>query len=243
MSPVRRVLLGIVVLGVAGTAIGLGRWQLRRLDQRRARNALLTAAGERPPMVLPNQLQPNGSVDSGRRIVARGHFDPTGQILLRGHVQDDGPGIQIVTPFVFDSSNTVLWVLRGFVGSPDAVTPPDPIPGPDTGTVTISGLALAIPVTTDSGAPLLHGGVTTWKRLDRGVATQRRAGSLNVYLLLAKDSSDAGHLAVVAPVALNDGPHLSYALQWFGIALAVLTFGVIVFWRDGRASLPRLEAP
>jgi surfeit locus 1 family protein len=243
VSPVRRVLLAIVVVAVAWTAISLGRWQLRRLDERRARNALLIASGARPPMVLPAELPANGSVDSGRRIVARGHFDASDQIILRGHVQEDGPGVQIVTPFVFDSSNTVLWVLRGFARSPDAVTPPDPIPAPEPGTVTISGLALAIPVTTDSGAPLLHNGVTTWKRLDRGVTARHRPGSLSVYLLLEKDATDVGHLAIVAPVALNDGPHLSYALQWFGIALAVLTFGVIAFWRDGRASPPRLEAP
>ncbi len=176
-------------------------------------------------------------------MVARGRFDTTDQMILRGRVQNDGPGLQIVTPFILDSTNTVLWVLRGFVASPDAVTPPDTIPAPAEGTVTINGLALAIPITKDSGAPLLHNGVTSWKRLDRAAVAQRRAGSLDVYLMLAGDSAGAGHLALVAPPELNEGPHLSYALQWFGIALAVLTFGVVILWRDGRASPPHREAP
>jgi surfeit locus 1 family protein len=234
MSPVRRVLFIIVIVLVASVAIGLGRWQLRRLAQRRANNAILVAAGRQPPLQLPADLPPSGSIDSGRRVVARGQFDPADQILLRGRVQDDAPGLQVVTPFVIDS-DVVLWVLRGFVGSPDAVTPPDTIPAPAAGTVRIAGLALALPVTADSGAPLLHNGVTTWKRLDRAAASRRRAHSLNVYLLL-EDSTGTGHLPVAAAPEFTDGPHLSYALQWFGIALAVITFGVIALWRDGRGS-------
>ena len=243
MSYFRRVVLTTAVLAVAVTAIKLGRWQLRRLDQRRASNALLIAAGRKPPLELPNGFASGEAIDSGRRVVARGRFDPTGQILLRGHVQNDGPGIQVVTPFVFDSSSAVLWVLRGFISSPDAVTPPDTIPAPTPGPVTITGLALGVPVTGDSGAPLLHNGVTTWKRLDRGTVRRFRRGSLDVYLLLAGEANGPGQLAVAAAPELNDGPHLSYAIQWFGIALAVLTFGVVVLWRDGRASSPRLEAP
>jgi surfeit locus 1 family protein len=233
----------VAVLLVAVSAVGLGRWQLRRLHDRRASNAALSAAGQLPPLALPAGLPGSGTIDSGRRIVATGHFEPADQLILRGHVQDDAPGVQIVTPFVFDTGSAVLWVLRGFVRSPDAVTPPDTIRAPDTGAVTIEGLAYAIPVTKDSGAPLLHHGVTTWKRLDRAVVTARRPGSLAVYLILAGDSAGAGRLATVAPPQLSDGPHLSYALQWFGIALAVLTFGGVVLWRDGRGSPQRPEAP
>ncbi len=243
MSLVRRVLLIATVILVAAAAISLGRWQLRRLRDRRASNAALEAAGRLPPLRLPDQLPANRSIDSGRRIVATGHFEPAQQLILRGHVQDDAPGIQIVTPFVFDSSNAVLWILRGFVKSPDAVTPPDTVPAPAAGTVTIGGVAYGIPVTTDDGAPLLHKGVTTWKRLDRSTVMARLPESLATYLILASDSADVGRLAIVALPKLNDGPHLSYALQWFGIALAVLTFGAVVLWRDGRESARRREAP
>ena len=243
VSLFRRVLLIVTVVLVAAAAIGLGRWQLRRLRERRASNAALEMSGRLPALHLPGGLPPNGAIDSGRRIVATGRFQAGGQIILRGHVQDDAPGVQIVTPFLFDSGNAALWVLRGFVKSPDAVTPPDTIPAPAPGTVTINGVAYAIPETTDSGAPLLHHGVTTWKRLDRATVTARIPGSLATYLILTGDSANVGRLATVALPKLNDGPHLSYALQWFGIALAVLTFGAVVLWRDGRGSARRHEVP
>lgn len=242
MSPVRRVLLVITVVAVAGTAVALGRWQLRRLAERRASNLVLLAAGNLPPFELTKSPPAGTPIDSGRRIFAHGTFLPAEQVILRGRVQNDGPGLQIVTPFALDSGGEI-WVLRGFVGSPDAVTPPDTIPAPATGSVTIHGLALGIPVTHDSGAPLVHNGRTSWKRLDHGTLTRLRPGSLPVYLLLSGNATGPGGLATVPEPRLNGGPHLSYALQWFGIALAVLTFGVIVLWRDGRGPPRHLEVP
>ena len=235
MSALRRTILGVTVVLVAAIACALGRWQLHRLHARRASNAVLRAAQEQPPLLLPDAVISGTPIDSGRRITARGRFDLAGQMVLRERVQDEAPGVQIVTPFVLDRGAGVLWVLRGFVRSPDAVTPPDSIPPPASGDTVIEGLALALPVTTDGGQPLRYHGTTTWKRLDRATLASRRPGSLGVYLLLAADSAHTGGLAVVPPTPFSDGPHLSYAIQWFGIALAVLVFGVIMLWRDRRA--------
>ena len=243
MSPARRVLFIGAVVCVAGAAVTLGRWQLRRLATRRASNAVLLAARARPPLELPADLRAGTPIDSGRRVVAHGRFDPGDQLILRGRAQDEAPGLQVVTPFVLDSGVAVLWVVRGFVPSPDAVTPPDSIPAPASGEVTIDGLVFATPVTGDTGKPLLHNGVTTWLRLDRTVLARRRPGSLDVYLLLAGDAGGPGRLPVVPPPELNNGPHLSYAIQWFGIALGALTFGGLMLWRDGRARPRRPAAP
>jgi surfeit locus 1 family protein len=243
VSPVRRATLVVTVLAVAAVAVALGRWQLRRLHARRASNAILLSARRKAPLHLPDDLRRGVSIDSGRRVEARGHFDMTDEVVIRGRVQDDAPGVQIVTPFILDSGAGVLWVMRGFARSPDAVTPPASLPRPVVGQTVVSGMALAAPSTTDSGQPLLHNGTMTWKRLDRAMLTRRRPGSLPVYLLLAGDSGGPGRLAVVAPPELNDGPHLSYAIQWFGIALAVLTFGAIMLWRGGRARPQPRAAP
>lgn len=202
----------------------------------------MLAARSREPLQLPSQLG-NGPIDSGRRVVAHGHFDPRDEMVLRGRVQNGGPGIQVVTPFILDSSAAVLWVVRGFVASPDAVTPPEAITPPEAGDLTIQGFAYELPQTADSGQPLIHAGHSSWRRLDRAVVQRRRSGSLPVYLLLQGDESGPGRLPTEPPAPLTDGPHLSYAIQWFGIAFAVILFGVIVLWRDGRASPRRREAP
>ena len=71
MSLVRRTLLVVAVVLIAATAIGLGRWQLRRLGERRASNAALAASGQLAPLNLPGSISATGAIDSGRRIVAR----------------------------------------------------------------------------------------------------------------------------------------------------------------------------
>ncbi|HEY3933391.1 MAG TPA: SURF1 family protein [Gemmatimonadales bacterium] len=221
-------------IGAAAVAISLGRWQLRRLAGRKASNAVFVAAQAKPPLDIPRDLLPGAVIDSGRRIAAHGVFDPSRQLLLRSRVQNDAPGLEVATPLILDNSAGVLWVIRGFVASPDAVTPPDSIPLPAAGEVTVTGLAFATPITADSGQPLRHNGVNTWERLDRAVVRERATGSLDVYLLLAGDASGPGRLATTPPPVLSNGPHLSYAIQWFGIALAVLLFPMIILWREGR---------
>ena len=128
------------------------------------------------------------------------------------------------------------------VTSPDATTIPT-LPEPAPGEVTLTGLALSIPTTTDAGQPLIRGRDTTWRRLDRGTLARRTPNTLPIYLLLAGDTAGPGRLPSVEPPRLDDGPHLSYALQWFGIAIAIAAFGVIALRRGDRGSAPPLAAP
>ncbi|MES2306719.1 MAG: SURF1 family protein [Gemmatimonadota bacterium] len=238
MSRTRRVaLLGATVL-LTTAALLLCRWQLRRLQQRRASNTALLAARALPPLDLTDS---SVAPVPGRRLRVHGEFG-SGQLTLRGRVHDAAPGLEVATAFRVAGSGATLWVVRGFVTSPDATTIPA-IREPTAGEVTIEGLALPVPVTTDAGQPLVRGRDTTWRRLDRSVLRQRTPASYDVYLLLTGNDSGPGQLPSVEPPVLDDGPHLSYALQWFGIALAIAAFGTIALRRDGRGSVPPRGAP
>jgi cytochrome oxidase assembly protein ShyY1 len=239
VSRTLRAALAVLIVGFATTALFLGRWQLERLQSRRAANAALLEARALPPLELtaagPAPLP-------GRRLRVWGSFDTANQLLLRGRVHDAAPGLEVVTAFHLAGSQAVLWVLRGFVTSPDATTIPQ-LPPPIPGEVTLSGLAFAVPTTADGGQPLIRGRDTTWRRLDQGTLARRTPGTFDSYLLLAGDSTGPGGLPTVEPPVLDDGPHLSYAIQWFGIALAIVAFGIIVLPRGDRESAPPRAAP
>lgn len=242
MSPGRRIALLGATLLLTTTALLLGRWQLRRLDARRAANAAALAARTLPPIDLAGALDA-GVPLAGRRLRVSGAFEPIGGLLLWGRVLRERKGLEVATPFRLAGRDEVLWVVRGFVGSLDAMTPPALVPTAAVGTVTLEGIAADVPVTDDAGQPAVQGRDTTWRRLDRGVLASRRARSLPVYLLLQGDSTGPGGLPTVPPPDLTDGPHFSYAIQWFGIALAIAAFGVMVLRRDGRGSSPPPAAP
>ena len=243
MSPVLRASLALLVASVVITTGWLARWQYGRHQDRVARNAIYLAGRELPPIDLTARPADTPSLD-GRLLVATGRFDPTGEVLLRGRVRGASPGLHVATPLLLAGEGGVVWVERGFVAAPDATTPTGSVPPPDTGVVRVTGVGMAIPVTDDAGQPLVLGADTTWRRLDRAVLTARRAGSLPTYLLLDGDAGGPGRLPTVEPPALDEGPHFSYAVQWIGIGLAALAFGIIALRpRGGPGRPPPLAAP
>lgn len=204
-------------------------WQISRLQQRRVANQALTAGRELPPLDLATALN-DGTPINGRRIIAVGHYDTSREIILRGRVQDDAPGLQIATPFILAEGHGRIWVLRGFLRVPDGFTPPETIPAPPNWEIQIAGVVYPLPETTDSGAIRVINGDSTWQRMDRGRLLARLPGSPAFYLNRIGDDAVAGLIAVPLP-PVDDGPHLSYAVQWVGIALAIISFAWLMIWK------------
>ncbi len=243
MSRQRRRLTQVLVILLAIVAVRLGIWQLNRLEQRRTANAVLLAARDLPPV----DLTVAGVADSalvGRRIIARGHFRDQGTLLLRNRAYRDAPGVEVVTPFEVEGGEVVAWVLRGFVNAADGVRPEWPLPDYRHGPVTISGIAAAASETSDHGHPLVIGSDTTWQRLDADFLAHRDPRALAMFVYLEAPDTTLGGVPTIAPPSLDEGPHLSYALQWFGIAIAILTFGLVVVRQPtGRGPAPPPAAP
>jgi surfeit locus 1 family protein len=238
MSRFRRSILAVISMALVLTAVRLGVWQLDRLATRRDANRQLLVARAQPPIDLADTPPV-----AGRRASARGQFETEGQLLLRNRVHRAAPGLHVVTPFRIEGRTGIIWVLRGFVPAADGVRP-DSIPSPTPGSVRISGELQPLPATDNTGQPVVIDGDTTWRRLDAAVARARRSDAPPMVLYLAGGDAGPGQLPVVEPPVLDDGPHLSYALQWFAIAIAIGVFGAFAFRTPtGRAPAPPAGAP
>jgi cytochrome oxidase assembly protein ShyY1 len=233
------VLIGILCL----TALGLARWQWQRHLVRTDSNSRLLAAGTLPPISLGTETAPDGATMFGRTVIATGAFLPDSQLVLRGRVHQSAPGVHVVTPFRLESG-AAIWVLRGFVHAPDALKPSVPIAGPASGQLSISGLMMPLPVTTDRGQPVASSsGDTTWRRLDREMALERLPGALDGYLILTGGEQGPGQLPSAEPPTLDAGPHFSYAIQWVCIAIAIAAFGFIALRRRDPSRAQPVVAP
>jgi surfeit locus 1 family protein len=197
-----------VALAVAIVCVRLGVWQLDRLGQRRDRNAALAARLALPPIDLPGQARGLGlSADSARqrRIVARGVYDFARERVWPGRSFDGTPGVALVTPLRLADGSAVL-VDRGWVPSPDAYHVDQAIyRAPDTAGV--EGLGV-IP-------PRGRGDV------DPGALRDSIPYPLLPFILQQTGTS-RGLPRPWPPPALDDGPHLSYAIQWFSFALIIV---------------------
>jgi surfeit locus 1 family protein len=228
-----RLVLLLGLLGFAAIAIRLGIWQLHRRSERLASNAATLAQRNAPEL----DVAARGAAPlADRRVRVSGVYDRTHELVLRTQALRELPGVILVTPLrIPEAGDTAVLVERGFVPSPDAVTlPPAAAQLDEPGTQRVHGVAIALTTAADKGAPLVHAGATTWKRLD--LAALRRLlpyPILDVVIRQTPDSSLPQMPRRREPATLDEGPHLSYAIQWFAFATIAVVFGGI-FWRRGR---------
>jgi surfeit locus 1 family protein len=224
-----RLLLVIPLLIAAAVCVRLGFWQVHRLQARRAANAHALAARAEPEIDLAQR--PPGTPFANRRVRATGTFDRAHEMVLRGQVLSV-PGVELLTPLrLAGRGDTAVLVDRGFVPSPDAATLPD-APFDEPGEREVRGLAAPLESAPDSGQPLSHQGRTTWRRPDLGAARARLPYPvLDIVLLQTPDSAAPSFPRRREARALDDGPHLSYAIQWFAFATMAVIFSGIM-WRE-----------
>ena len=204
----RDIILAVAAVVVAGLCVWAGFWQLDRLRQRRARNA---AAAQR--LALPAlDVRRATSADSARqrRVIARGVYDYAAEKSWPGRSFEGTPGVALITPLRLADGAAVL-VDRGWVPSPDAFhVDHAPYREPDSATVT--GVAMIPP---------------------RGRGDVEITGFLP-FIIQLEGPDPATRLPRRWPApAFDNGPHLSYAIQWFSFALIALV-GTAVLIRKGR---------
>ena len=216
------------VIAAAG-CIRLGFWQLSRLAQRRARNAVVSARLSEP-MVPITTLHPD-SFSVLRRAMLSGTPDFHHEIVLAARSYQGSPGVYLFTPLHIPGNDTAILVNRGWIYAPDGASV-DLARWRETGTSFV-GYAELIP----QGRSNEPDGVL---RRDARVARELNLVTVNSLLpypvsplyLVATDQDTtkpvAERVARLAAPALDEGPHLSYAFQWFAFAAIALIGGATV---------------
>jgi cytochrome oxidase assembly protein ShyY1 len=227
------ILFHLLVFGSIASMIWLAFWQLDRLDQRRAFNELVAEQIEQPPLPLDELLAETGDDPEAiewRQVLVSGRYLPD-QVIWFNRSQGGLAGDNVLSALVTDDGTTVV-VNRGFVPLAFEVA------APPTGDTEILA-RVRVPQdrqrgeltdATDTGAP-----VTEVRRIDLGQLAAQLPGEVApVYLDLIDSIPAVGPddpVPVPAP-ELEEGPHLSYAVQWVIFALAVLVGWVLAVRRS-----------
>ena len=222
-----------LMLLVAAVCARLGFWQRARLLTRRAGNAAALHARQMPPVDLESAGN-EGLAD--RQVIARGSFDHAHDMLLRGQVLLGAPGVVVVTPLRGARRDSAVLVVRGFVPSPDGISVPQLDSLGEPGELSISGVARTIPPRTGRGQPLVRDGRVTWKELELdALRGELPYPVMDVVVFATPAAGQPAWPRRLEPPPLDDGPHKSYMLQWFGFATVAVIMALIALRRRQAA--------
>jgi surfeit locus 1 family protein len=240
----RSIVLLLATIVVVATCVRLGIWQLHRLEWRRGYNASVAAGLSAAPSPIQELIRSGDDLGatSYRRAVATGTYDAAHEVILYGRTQNDTPGNHVLTPLVM-SDGSALIVDRGWI--PFDPNQPVPVQGDaaaPSGAVTVTGVLFPPDSTSSTASPSAAAAATaTVREIDLAqLQSQLPYRLLPVYLLLAaQDPPQPGGLPAPGPLPeLTEGPHLSYAYQWFSFAAIAVVGYVLLLRRDRRERRP-----
>lgn len=223
----------VFVLALIVVLVNLGLWQLQRLDERQSRNAEVSARTELDAVPVEDLVGADPDDAQYRRVTATGTYVEGADLLIDNRSLDGLPGAWVVTPLVL-ADGDVVTINRGFAGVGDdgRVTPPAAPAGEVTveGTVaTFASRSCATRVDDRSrvvgAACLSSDAVEVAFGVDvAGVVVQATESS----------PADDPFLSVVPLPEPGDGPHLSYAVQWFIFTTVAIVGYPLILRKNAR---------
>lgn len=231
----------VLTVVIAAFFTRLGFWQLSRLGERRAHNAQLASRAVSPAVPIAG-LPTDTAKAHYRRVRVDGTYDYSNEIVLTLRSRDGSPGVNIVTPLRRPGNDTAVLVVRGWAYSPDGMTI-DLARWRENTTAAGNGFVETFPPP--------RGGLThspthanAYRWLDRADLEKRFGYPLApfyIVLTAGADSSESGSSnprpdsSVGPPPRLSvppmdEGPHKSYAIQWFSFA-AISIIGMTLLLR------------
>ncbi len=235
-------IFGALAVAAAAVFVKLGFWQLSRLSERRARNAIITERAAMPPLDLAATLGQDTTQIHWRhvRILALADYD--NEIVHATRSQNGSPGVHLLTPIQpLDSvwGDTAVILNRGFVYSANARTI-DYAKTREGDTISLEALVLSYPPAQEERVTL-PSDPRAVRALNHDSLSRIVHHPLANFILLALGDTvmhDIELPARVTPPPVDEGPHMSYALQWFSFAIIGLV-GFVAYVLSKRKSSGR----
>lgn len=198
----------------------LGFWQLSRRADARAEIDRVDSNYASDPKPLDDVLDSIDSYTESQKwtpVEVTGEYLHDEQLLVRARPYNGSPGFEVLTPLLLDDG-TVFIVDRGWVSPGSNQDTPDRVPDAPDGTVTVTArLKAGEPTIPGRSAPA--GQIATIHLPDVAERLDRPTFTGAYGLLMDEDPAPADRPLEARKPVRDEGPHLSYAFQWFVFAL------------------------
>jgi surfeit locus 1 family protein len=160
-----------------------------------------------------------------------GRFDFAHEVAIGSRAREGNPGVHLATPLLLAGHDTAVLVLRGWVYSANASTI-DFARSHEPEDVRLSGYLVAFDTATVRRIP--SDSNRTVYDLNRALLERRVGKPLAPYFIMMTHGGATGDSAParMTEPRLDEGPHLSYAVQWFLFATIFGAGGTVVVLRS-----------
>jgi len=218
----------LLLLGL-GILTSLGVWQLQRAAEKSEIQHSYEIQKKSSPVVLDASMDDFTGLRY-RVAEADGIYDAEQQFLLDNQIRNGQAGYSVLTPLrLSGGDNKAVLVDRGWVplGLTRQLLPDVAI---EKSEARISG-SLYVPFGKTFSLGEMDAGGIGWPRVIQYMEFSEISERLGYDLLpviirLSPDMTE-GYLRVWAPIPITSARHIAYAVQWFGLALALLVIAVV----------------
>lgn len=225
----------LALLGLLPLFIALGQWQWQKGEHQAAQQALRDVRGGDTAQTLPPQVLDPAAATAWqfRRLVLNGQFLPARQFLLDNRVSRQRAGFHVITPFRLAGSDAVVLVNRGWLpaGAEHRSLPAFTTPS---GPLSLSGVAVLPPrrffslAATGNHPDWRSAPLPVWQTLDLDAFAAQSGLAVHGLIVQLDAAAPAGFERAWPRPDERIERHYSYALQWYGFALAAL--GIWLFF-------------
>ena len=208
--------------------VRLGFWQLARLHEKVQRNVAIAAHQRETPVPFAS-LPRDTTAARYRRASLTGVFDYGQELVLSSRTYQGSPGAELVTPMRVVGSDTAVLVNRGWVYSPDGASV-DHSRWRERDSASVVGYVVQYAPDAGTTGPARDPRIV--RRVSRREVASRIPYPLAPYFLVQTGDTATSHPVRREMPVLDEGPHLSYAIQWFAFAVIALAGAVFVIWRE-----------
>ncbi len=217
-----------LIFGIVGTAIlvGLGTWQLQRLQWKEGMIAQIDARIADAPIALPESA--GEAADEYLPVEVTGRFTDR-EIDVLTSVKGIGPGYRVITAFQTEDGRRIL-VDRGFIPQTDKAAARPPVDATVTGN-------LLWPDETDSFTPEPDLAANIW--FARDVPAMAASLKTEEILVVLRQTTELSSPVMPLPVDSDGIPnnHLEYVITWYGIAVIWVLMTGYFLWRQRRPAI------
>lgn len=218
-----------VILGMLFLA-RLGIWQLDRLEWRRGENEKRLAAINAESISLNDDIADLDLLEMrNHKVTAAGEYDFDEQFIVKSQPYQGRQGSYLLTPLQLEGQDTAVLVNRGWIPVADEA---NTTPFDKRGSQQVNG-RIQLTETLSGGRVTEITADNEIFRIDvQAIAQELPYPILPIYILEEPTNNDDLPYQLEADLSLDEGSHLSYAIQWFSFSVLL---GVIFVYYVNKA--------